>query len=87
MHEADGSALQRSRIFVDTYSGAMAESGEIIDALASELITREDIVADLAALVRGEAVGRKSNDDITLFKSVGTALEDLAAAELVLENG
>ena len=87
MHEADGNALSRSRIFVDTYAGAMAESGEIIDALASELITREDIIADLATLVRGEVVGRKSSDDITLFKSVGTALEDLAAAELALENG
>jgi len=86
MHEADGNALKRSRIFVDTYAGAMAESGEIIDALANELITREDIIADLATLVRGEVVGRKSNDDITLFKSVGTALEDLAAAELALEN-
>jgi alanine dehydrogenase len=84
MHEADGNALKRSRIFVDTYAGAMAESGEIIDAVASGLITREDIIADLAALVRGEVVGRKSNDDITLFKSVGTALEDLAAAELAL---
>ncbi len=87
MQEADGNALKRSRIFVDTYAGAMAESGEIIDALASSKITREDIIADLAALVRGEVVGRKSNDDITLFKSVGTALEDLAAAELALANG
>jgi alanine dehydrogenase len=87
MHEADGNALKRSRIFVDTYAGAMAESGEIIDALASRLITREDIIADLASLVRAEVVGRKSNDDITLFKSVGTALEDLAAAELAIANG
>jgi len=86
MREADGDALQRSRIFVDTYAGALAESGEIIDAISRKLISREEIVADLAELVRGDDPGRNSDDEITLFKSVGTSLEDLAAAELVLRS-
>jgi alanine dehydrogenase len=83
MREADDHALQRSRIFVDTYPGALAESGEIIHAISTELINRQDILADLAALVQGHDVGRKSAEEITLFKSTGTALKDLAAAGLV----
>ena len=83
MREADDHALQRSRIYVDTYPGALAESGEIIHAISTELITRQDLIADVAALVQGHDEGRKSGEEITLFKSTGTALEDLAAAGLV----
>lgn len=87
MHEADGEAVQRARIFVDTFEGALAESGELISAMGTGLISRQDIVADLQMLVSRDNIGRQSDDDLTLFKSVGTALEDLAAAELVLRNG
>ncbi|NOX68155.1 MAG: ornithine cyclodeaminase family protein [Gammaproteobacteria bacterium] len=86
MREADGEALRRARVFVDTYAGALAESGEVIQAIEKGFLSRSDIVADLAELVQGSAAGRETEDDITLFKSVGTALEDLAAAELVLRN-
>ncbi len=86
MREADNEAMRRSRIFVDTYSGALAESGELIQAIREGVILRTDIVADLAQLVQGDVTGRNTDDEITLFKSVGTALEDLAAAELVLRN-
>jgi len=86
MREADSEALKRARVFVDTYAGALTESGEVIQAIDEGFLQRSDIIADLAELVQGKAAGREGQDDITLFKSVGTALQDLAAAELVLGN-
>ncbi len=83
MREADDAALARARIFVDTYAGALAEAGDLVSPLERGVIARTQIEAELAELVRGENPGRCSEDEITLFKSVGTALEDLAAAELV----
>ncbi len=84
MREADDAAAARADIYVDTYAGALAEAGDLLGPLASGAITRERIVAELAELVRGEKPGRVRADQITLFKSVGTALEDLAAAAMVV---
>jgi ornithine cyclodeaminase len=81
MREADDAALKRARIFVDT-GAAMSEGGDVALALKAGAITRADIVGDLAALVRG-APGRGGAHEITLFKSVGASIEDLAAAILV----
>jgi ornithine cyclodeaminase/alanine dehydrogenase-like protein (mu-crystallin family) len=81
MREADDAALQRARVFIDT-GAALEEGGDVARGLAAGAIRRTDIVADLAALCRG-AAGRQNEKDITLFKSVGTAIEDLAAAMLV----
>ena len=86
MAEADPEALQRARVFVDTYDGARREAGDILQAIAAGALSDADLVADLAELATGDAEGRRLTEDITLFKSVGTALEDLAAAELVIEN-
>jgi ornithine cyclodeaminase len=83
MREADDAAVARARIFVDTYAGALAEAGDLVSPLERGVIARARIEAELAELVRGEKPGRHSADEITLFKSVGTALEDLAAAELI----
>lgn len=83
MREADDAAVARSRIVVDTYRGALAEAGDVVEPLGRGVITRDRLVAELAELVRGERPGRTRDDQITLFKSVGTALEDLAAAEMV----
>jgi ornithine cyclodeaminase len=85
MREVDDAAVLAARVVVDTYAGALNEAGDLAQPLARGMITREHLVADLAELLRGERVGRRSASDITLFKSVGTALEDLAAAELVLQ--
>jgi ornithine cyclodeaminase len=82
MREADDTAARRSRIFIDT-DAALAEAGDLTQPIASGAITRADIVADLAALCRGTAPGRTAPEEITLFKSVGSAIEDLAAAALV----
>jgi alanine dehydrogenase len=80
MREADDLAVERARLFVDTRAGALKEAGDIVQPLASGLIGEDDIAADLFELARGERAGRRFHDQITLFKSVGTALEDLAAA-------
>lgn len=83
MRESDDEAIRRARVYVDTRAGATKEAGDIVQALASGVLTPEAIVADLHELARGEEKGRESNDEITLFKSVGAALEDLAAAVAV----
>ncbi|HVK32074.1 MAG TPA: ornithine cyclodeaminase family protein [Burkholderiaceae bacterium] len=84
MREADDAALARARIVVDTYAGALAEAGDLVQPLQTGVIAREQVLAELAEVLRGEVRVRLSPDDVTLFKSVGTALEDLAAARLVV---
>jgi len=79
MREADDDAITRARVFVDTRAGATKEAGDIVQPLKSGLLKPGGIVADLHELARGEKAGRKGPDEITLFKSVGAALEDLAA--------
>jgi ornithine cyclodeaminase len=86
MREADDEAIRRARVFVDTRAGATKEGGDIVQPLKSGALKETDIAADLFALTRGERPGRGGAAEITLFKSVGTALEDLAAAQLVVER-
>jgi ornithine cyclodeaminase/alanine dehydrogenase-like protein (mu-crystallin family) len=84
MREVDDAAIACARIVIDTYAGALAEAGDLVQPLEAGVITRERIVGELAQLLRGEVRGRLAPEDVTLFKSVGTALEDLAAARLVV---
>ncbi len=86
MRETDDAAVARAKLYVDTYAGALAEAGDLVEPMQRGVITRASVVAELAELVRGDKPGRASADEITLFKSVGTALEDLAAAELVIRD-
>ena len=86
MREADDEAVRRARVFVDTRAGAAKEAGDIVHPLAAGAITEDDIAGDLFELTRGTRAGRRYHDQITFFKSVGTALEDLAAAQLALER-
>ncbi len=86
MRETDDAAIARADlIVVDSRAGALAEGGDIVSALASGAIDASAIAADLADLARGAHPGRTRDDDITVFKSVGFALEDLAAAEAVYD--
>ncbi len=85
MREADNEVIQRAKLFVDTRSG-LKESGDLAIPLAEGLLKEEDIQADLFDLCRGKHVGRTERDSITFFKSVGHALEDLAAAKLAYER-
>lgn len=86
MRESDDVAIQRSSVFVDTYEGATHEGGDIAIPLSQGVLIREDIRGELRELVTGSRKGRTSADEITLFKSVGAALEDLAGAILAYET-
>ena len=86
MREVDDTTIQRSNIYVDTLEGATKESGDILLPLKSGVLSLEDIQADLFDMCQNDIFCRKDNSDITLFKSVGHALEDLAAARLVFES-
>lgn len=85
MREADDACIRRARVFVDTREGACKEAGDIVQPLAAGVLTLDDVAGDLYDLTRGERAGRRFYDQITLFKSVGTALEDLCAAQLAVE--
>ena len=82
MREADDEALQRAHVFVDTQA-ALHEGGDVAVAIKAGAYTAEQVSGTLAGLCRGEYDAAAERDDVTLFKSVGTALEDLAAAMLV----
>jgi ornithine cyclodeaminase/alanine dehydrogenase-like protein (mu-crystallin family) len=83
MREADDELVAKGSVFVDTYAGALAEGGDVVEPIRSGVLKRSDVRAELAELCRGERKGRSGAEEITLFKSVGTALEDLAAAQMV----
>lgn len=83
MREVDGKAVSLSRVFVDTYEGAGHEAGDLLQAAKEGFFDFKAIVADLAELSSGKAQGRSNSSEITLFKSCGTAIEDLAAAAQV----
>lgn len=85
MREADDEAVARARVFVDTRAGACAEAGDLVQPLERGVIGG-DAVGELADLVRGDRPGRESAEEITLFKSAGASLEDLAGALLVIER-
>lgn len=86
MREADAELLARAGVFVDTYAGALAEAGDLVQPMADGVFAREQVRADLAELCAGRKTGRAVAADITVFKSVGTALEDLCAATLVVDR-
>lgn len=78
--ESDDEAVRKAEIFVDTYEGALEEGGDLFIPLKKGIIQRQDIQAELHELCNGKHPGRQSVERITLFKSVGYALEDLIAA-------
>lgn len=86
MRETDSHCLVRSEVFVDTYAGAMGEAGDILQAINEGAFSSASLRAELAELIRGDKPGRTNDEAITLFKSVGASLEDLAAAIEVWET-
>ncbi len=82
MRETDGAAVGIARVYVDTREGAADEAGDLIQAEAEGHFKFTDIQGDLRQLCSGTMIGRKTDAEITLFKSCGTALEDLAAAAM-----
>ncbi len=86
MRESDDDLILRAAIFVDTRATATREAGDLVQPLAAGLITESEIRGELRELVRRQCQGRESTEAITLFKSVGHALEDLVSAEMVLSK-
>ncbi|MRG54338.1 ornithine cyclodeaminase family protein [Phyllobacterium sp. SYP-B3895] len=86
MRESDDECVRRARVFVDTRDGALKEGGDIVQPIKAGVVGKEHVIGDLFDLTRGTMKGRQSAEEITLFKSVGAALEDLAAGILVFEK-
>jgi len=84
--EMPTAVIAGARVFVDSRAGALAESGDLIIPLHEGAITDRHIAAELGELVLGRAPGRESVSDVTVFKSLGMAVEDLVAARLAVER-
>jgi ornithine cyclodeaminase len=82
--EVDSRTVQRSRLYVDRRESALKEPGDSLVPVEEGVITADHIVAEIGELLVGRAPGRQSRDEITMFKSLGLAIEDLAAAAHVL---
>jgi ornithine cyclodeaminase/alanine dehydrogenase-like protein (mu-crystallin family) len=86
MQEVDLVTVQRSRIVVDSRAAVLAEAGDLIIPLEEGDITEAHIHAELGEIVAGQRPGRESQDQITFYKSVGVAVQDAAAAAIVMKN-
>ncbi len=84
--EVDDETVRRARVVVDTYEGTLAEAGDLLIPIKRGVIDASHVIADLHQIVSEKKIGRTSAGDITLFKSVGCALEDLVAAKLVFDR-
>jgi ornithine cyclodeaminase len=85
--ELDTEAVRRARLFVDRRESAMAESGDVLIPIAEGAITAGHIKGELGELLLGRVLARVSEDEVTLFKSLGLAIEDVAAAQHIHQQG
>lgn len=81
--EVDSALVARARLFVDRMESALREPGDLLTPLADGTITPDHIVGEIGTLVRGEVIGRRSPHEVTMFKSLGLAVEDVAAAQAI----
>ena len=86
MRETDGDVVARASVYVDTREGALAEAGDLLQARDEGKFDFANVKGDLFDLCRGKVSGRVSDSEITLFKSAGTAIEDLATAIMVYQK-
>jgi alanine dehydrogenase len=84
--EMDPALVARARVVVDSRASAFHESGDIVLGIAEGRFTRSHVVAELGEVVSGGVPGRTSEREITIFKSLGLAVEDLAAAHLAYQR-
>ena len=84
--EVDSEAMRRARVVVEAYESAFAEAGDLLIPMNEGVISREHVVADLHEITRGKKTGRTSEDEITVFKNLGCALEDLVTATLAWQK-
>jgi ornithine cyclodeaminase len=85
MQEVDEATVARARIVVDSRVAAMAEAGDLVIPMRKGLITEQSIHAELGEIILGRKPGRANEREVTLFKSVGNAVEDAAVARLALQ--
>lgn len=87
MRECDDEAVRRGRVFIDNEAAAV-EAGELVGAFERGVMRKEEIVGDLVELIKGdkEKHGRQSEEEITVFKSVGSAVVDLLTAQMVYQT-
>ncbi len=84
--EADIDVVTRSRFFVDYIPSAVEQAGEFVNAVEAGLVTEEHIAGEIGGVLLGDAAGRQSDNDITVYKSLGVSAQDLAAAVTVARN-
>jgi ornithine cyclodeaminase len=85
MQEVDEGVVTRARVVVDTREGALAEAGDLVIPLRKGVVREEDLSTELGEVALGTRPGRTRADEITFFKSVGNAAQDLAVAARALE--
>jgi ornithine cyclodeaminase len=86
MQELPGATVQRARLFVDSRSASLAESGDLIQPIRLGLFGPDHVAGELGEVVLGQTAGRQSADQITVFKSVGIAVQDAVAAGIAIRN-
>jgi ornithine cyclodeaminase len=84
--EMDTALVTASRVFVDSRAGALAEAGDLVIPIQEGAFDASHIAAELGDVFGGRAEGRRAPDEITIFKSLGMAVEDVAAARLAFER-
>lgn len=84
--EVDAAAVQRSRFYVDYREAAMAAAGELLLAMAAGVVGEDHIIGEIGEVLLGRVDGRQTDQDITIYKSLGVASQDLAAAHAVWES-
>jgi alanine dehydrogenase len=80
MREADDAAITKATLYCDTFAGGLSEAGDLVEPITRGIISKTDVQGDLFSLCKNNKSARANQEEITLFKSVGTALEDLIAA-------
>ena len=86
MQEVDSETIRRAKVVIDSRQAFLAEAGDLIIPLQQGVIKEEHIHAEIGEIIAGRKMGRTSEDEITYFKSVGVAVQDVAAARRVLDK-
>ena len=86
MVEVPPETICRANVFVDSRSAVLAEAGDLLQPMQSGLITESHVLAELGEILLGKKPARKSDDEITYFKSVGIAVQDAMAAQIAMKN-
>ena len=86
MCEVPAATIRRSRVFVDQRAAALVEAGDLIQAQQSGAFSWDDLAAEIGEVASGAHPGRTTDDELTIFKSVGISLQDAASAAVALAN-